>query len=101
LTQSCPGVFCWRSPLRQIYWTRGEPIAADLPDPIPDPDAIPDRDPDEDGAPRTVTEPPLPIFDVRRRRGKQPARDPDREPDPRTATASDSAPATDEEEPPF
>ncbi len=35
LEQPEPGRFRWRSPLGRIYWTRGEPISPDLPDPIP------------------------------------------------------------------
>ena len=35
LTQPEPGWFHWRSPLGQLYRTRGEPIAVDLPRPVP------------------------------------------------------------------
>lgn len=35
LHQPEPGIFRWRSPLKQTYFTRGEPIAPDLPDPQP------------------------------------------------------------------
>lgn len=35
LAQPEPGRFVWCSPLRQTYRTRGEPIAPDLPDPLP------------------------------------------------------------------
>jgi hypothetical protein len=76
LIQVRPGLFRWRSPLGQVYWTRGEPIAADLPDPIPGPPA----GRDDDTPPETVPPgsmpianeeaPPLPIFDARRRRGR-------------------------------
>jgi hypothetical protein len=38
LTQPEPGLFRWRSPLGQVYRTRGEPIMLDLPDAVPDPD---------------------------------------------------------------
>ena len=48
LTQPAPGRFCWRAPLGQLYWTRGEPIAADLPDPVPGPEGH--HEPDEPAA---------------------------------------------------
>ncbi len=35
LEQPEPGLFRWRSPLGQVYWTRGDPIDPDLPDPVP------------------------------------------------------------------
>ncbi len=35
LAQPGPGRFVWCSPLRQTYRTRGDPIAPDLPDPLP------------------------------------------------------------------
>ncbi|MFC5996338.1 DUF222 domain-containing protein [Pseudonocardia hispaniensis] len=35
LVQPRPGVFRWRSPLGQIYWTGGEPVTPDLPEPVP------------------------------------------------------------------
>jgi Domain of unknown function (DUF222) len=35
LTQPEPGLFRWVSPLGRVYWTRGEPIRPDLPDPDP------------------------------------------------------------------
>ncbi|GEL17118.1 HNH endonuclease signature motif containing protein [Pseudonocardia asaccharolytica] len=35
LIQTAPGTFRWRSPLGQVYLTRGDPIAADLPEPVP------------------------------------------------------------------
>ncbi|MFP5069203.1 DUF222 domain-containing protein [Pseudonocardia nantongensis] len=38
LTQPEPGLFRWTSPLGRVYWTRGEPVRPDLPDPDPDPD---------------------------------------------------------------
>src|SRR5882672_3411197 len=34
LIQPEPGHFCWRSPLGRMYWTRGSPIAPDLPEPV-------------------------------------------------------------------
>lgn len=39
LTQVEPGRFCWRAPLGQRYRTGGEPVAPDLPDPLPAPDS--------------------------------------------------------------
>ena len=44
LEQPQPGRFVWHSPLGQVYRTRGDPIAPDLPDPVPrnnDPDCAP------------------------------------------------------------
>jgi hypothetical protein len=38
LDQPQPGKFCWGSPLGQQYRTRGEPIAPDLPEPLPGPE---------------------------------------------------------------
>ena len=35
LDQLEPGRFRWRSPLGEIYWARGDPIAPDLPEPVP------------------------------------------------------------------
>jgi hypothetical protein len=35
LTQPEPGLFRWVSPLGRVYFTRGEPIRLDLPDPDP------------------------------------------------------------------
>jgi len=35
LTQPEPGLFRWVSPLGREYWTRGEPVRPDLPDPDP------------------------------------------------------------------
>jgi hypothetical protein len=43
LTQPEPGRFCWRSPLGQHYWTRGDPIAPGLPEPLPGHDEEPDE----------------------------------------------------------
>ncbi len=37
LAQPEPGLFRWISPLGRTYWTRGEPIRPDLPDPDPAP----------------------------------------------------------------
>jgi hypothetical protein len=37
LTQPEPGLFRWVSPLGRTYWTRGEPIRPDLPEPDPAP----------------------------------------------------------------
>jgi hypothetical protein len=96
LTQPRPGIFRWRSPLRQIYWTRGEPIAADLPDPIPGPaDDYEDHIPQETDAAQL-----LPIFDARRRRGKRSPPEPP-EPDRPVAGADDRVTGTDDEPPPF
>lgn len=55
LEQPRPGIFRWRSPLGCVYWTRGEPIAPDLPEPLRrPPDSHPDTRPD--------TRADLPIF---------------------------------------
>ena len=50
LDQHHPGTFRWRSPLNQTYWTRGDPIAPDLPEPLPRPDSadLDGDDPDGD-----------------------------------------------------
>jgi hypothetical protein len=56
LTQPEPGRFVWCSPLRQTYRTRGDPIAPDLPDPLPRNDN--DADVAHDG--RTYDGPILP-----------------------------------------
>lgn len=37
LTQYRPGHFRWQSPLRATYYTRGDPVAVDLPHPLPGP----------------------------------------------------------------
>jgi hypothetical protein len=103
LTQVRPGIFRWRSPLRQVYWTRGEPIAADLPEPIPGPPA--DQDDDLPGAGEET--PPLPIFDARRRRGGRSPSQPVSGPDP--PAGADDPPAgadgppggAEDEDPPF
>jgi hypothetical protein len=54
LQQPEPGRFRWRSPLGQIYCTRGEPIAPDLPDPVP----RADDGEDDTGRCRATREPP-------------------------------------------
>jgi hypothetical protein len=55
LTQPVPGRFRWCSPLGQVYWTRGEPIAPDLPEPLPGPDSEPDYlDPAQPDAAREI-----------------------------------------------
>ncbi len=46
LTQPEPGLFRWVSPLGCVYFTRGEPIRLDLPD--PDPTGHPDDEPSDD-----------------------------------------------------
>ena len=57
LVQPWPGIFRWQSPLGQTYWTRGEPIAPDLPAPLPGPE------PDEtDSTPGPDPDPAEPIF---------------------------------------
>ena len=82
LTQVRPGLFRWRSPLGKIYWTRGDPIAADLPDPIPGPPADRDSDTLPETTPPGTTPPgympppndevpPPPIFDTHCRRGRR------------------------------
>ncbi len=67
LTQPEPGHFHWRSPLGQQYRTRGEPIAPDLPEPLPGPehdrpDRLP-RDRRPSGRPRTDL-PPLGVAEA-------------------------------------
>jgi hypothetical protein len=58
LTQPEPGRFCWISPLGQLYRTRGEPVAPDLPEPVPGPE----HDPPDDIRPAGATADTGPIF---------------------------------------
>ena len=85
LTQPAPGLFRWESPLGRVYWTRGEPIAPDLPE------AVPDRRREvgspEVGSPEVESDRDVgpPIFDPRVRRHQPPppppaANDPPGEP---------------------
>ena len=72
LTQPLPGLFRWRSPLGQLYWTRAAPIAPDLPDPIPRPETD-TTDTDTPDLTEVTSKPaPLPIFNARRRQPPQP-----------------------------
>jgi hypothetical protein len=85
LTQPAPGWFRWVSPLGRVYWTRGEPVRPDLPD--PDPGSHPDEE--------TATE-----ADRRLRRHDprildRPAADPARPPPPKPE------PPPDDQPPPF
>jgi hypothetical protein len=58
LTQPEPGRFRWRSPLGQVYRTRGDPIGPDLPEPVPGSQA------DDGDAPSGPPRQPRPIFDA-------------------------------------
>jgi hypothetical protein len=75
LTQPQPGLFRWDSPLGQVYWGRGGPIAPDLPDPLPGPEA-----PDPGSAAR-CEEPILPPDARQQRHPPEPPPEPDRPPD--------------------
>jgi hypothetical protein len=84
LTQPLPGLFRWVSPLGRVYWTRGEPVRPDLPDPEPGP-----RQGEE-----TDTEAHQRLRRHDPRILERPAKDPPRPPPPRY-------PPPDDEPPPF
>jgi hypothetical protein len=84
LTQPEPGLFRWVSPLGRVYFTRGEPIRPDVPDPDPAP-----RPTEE-----TASELNHRLRRVDRRILERPATDTPRPPPPKTEPTPD-------EEPPF
>ncbi|MFP5071064.1 DUF222 domain-containing protein [Pseudonocardia nantongensis] len=86
LTQPEPGLFRWTSPLGRTYWTRGEPVRPDLPDPDPRPE--PAEHPSEETAADV---------DQRLRRHdspmlKRPVTDPPRSPAPKPPPKPDGDP---------